>query len=60
MVMKETYIIPCMYVRVVTQELPLAVSGVTSNNGIGYGGVDEDGSHEADVKGNPYGESIFE
>ena len=49
-----------MYVRVVTQELPLAVSGVTSNNGIGYGGVDEDGSHEADVKGNPYGESIFE
>lgn len=48
--MKKTYIIPRMYAQVVVQELPLAGSGVTSNNGIGYGGVDESGSHEADVK----------
>ena len=29
-----------------------ASGGVTSNNGIGYGGVDEDGSLEADTKEN--------
>lgn len=28
----------------------ISASGVTSNNGIGYGGVDEDGSLEANTK----------
>ena len=44
-------------------EQMIAVSGVKSvNNGvdIGYGGVDEDGSLDAEVKANPYGESIFD
>ena len=44
-------------------EMMLAASGVKSvNNGvnIGYGGVDEDGTVEAEVKGNPFGDSIFE
>ena len=58
--MKKTYIIPNVCVQAVTQELPLTGSGVTSNNGIGYGGVDEDGSKEANVKENPYGNSIFD
>lgn len=44
-------------------ELMIAASGVKSvNNGvdIGYGGVDEDGSLDAEVKANPHGESIFD
>ena len=58
--MKKTYIIPNVCVHTVTQELPLTGSGVTSNSGIGYGGVDEDGTQEANVKENPYGNSIFD
>ena len=44
-------------------EMMLAASGVKSvNNGvnIGYGGVDEEGTVEAEVKGNPFGDSVFE
>ena len=44
-------------------EQMIAVSGVKSvNNGvnIGYGGVDEEGTVEAEVKGNPFGDSVFE
>ena len=41
-------------------ELPLAASGVTSGQGIGYGGVDEGGEKDPDVKGNPFGDSLFD
>ncbi len=58
--MKKIYIIPKLCVQAVAQELPIAGSGVTSNNGIGYGGVDEEGCMEANVKRNPYGDSIFD
>lgn len=52
--MKKTYIKPEMNVVRVHGEKMFAASGVKSvNNGvdIGYGGVDEGGSLEADVKG---------
>ena len=52
--MKKIYIQPVMNVVRVHGEQMIAVSGVKSvNNGvnIGYGGVDEEGSLEADVKG---------
>ena len=34
--------------------------GVTSNNGIEYGGVDEGGELDPSVKANPFGEELFE
>lgn len=52
--MKKTYIIPQVTVERVLGEQMLAVSGVKSISNdvnIGYGGVDEGGSLEADVKG---------
>lgn len=52
--MKKIYIQPVMNVVRVHGEQMIAVSGVKSvNNGvnIGYGGVDEGGALEADVKG---------
>jgi len=52
--MKKTYIIPQVTVEQVLGEQMLAVSGVKSISNdvnIGYGGVDEGGSLEADVKG---------
>ena len=61
--MKKTYIQPEMNVVQLDSELMIAASGVKSvNNGvdIGYGGVDEDGSLDAEVKANPHGESIFD
>ena len=61
--MKKTYIRPEMIAVRMCGEMMLAASGVKSvNNGvnIGYGGVDEDGTVEAEVKGNPFGDSIFE
>lgn len=58
--MKKTYFIPKLKIKRVQQESPLAVSGVVSNNGIGYGGVDTEGTREAEVKGNPFGGSIFD
>jgi hypothetical protein len=44
----------------IEQEQPLAASGVVSNNGIGFGGVDEGGNLDPEVKGNVFGESIFD
>lgn len=61
--MKKAYIKPETSVEYIFDEQMLAVSGVKSiNNGVNidYGGVDEDGDLEADVKGNPFGESIFD
>lgn len=52
--MKRTYIIPEMHVVPCLQSLPIAASGVTSNNGIGYGGVDEGGTLEPEVKENTF------
>lgn len=54
--MKKTYIIPETNVLFVSQEMPVASSPtVTGGNGIGYGGVDEQGEKEPSVK-----ESSFE
>ena len=52
--MKKRYIIPEMKVVRLHGETILSASGVTSNNGIGYGGVDVDGSLDADVKENNF------
>ncbi len=52
--MRKTYIRPEMIAVRVCGEMMLAASGVKSvNNGvnIGYGGVDEEGTVEAEVKG---------
>ena len=56
----KTYIIPCTSVMLIEQEQPLAASGVVSNNGIGFGGVDEGSNLDPEVKGNVFGESIFD
>ena len=48
--MKRLYFTPTLSSMQTIQELPLAASGVTSSNGIGYGGVDQDGSMEACIK----------
>ena len=58
--MKKTYIIPFAEVMLTEQEQPLATSGVVSNNGIGFGGVDEDGNLDAEVRGNIFGESSYD
>ena len=52
--MKKRYIIPETKVVLLHGETILSASGVTSNNGIGYGGVDVDGSLDADVKENNF------
>jgi len=48
--MKQAYIIPETCILIVDNEQPLAASGVTSDNGIGYGGVDTEGTQDPDVK----------
>lgn len=42
--MKKIYITPSIEVVDYSTETMMAASGVSSNNGIGFGGVDEDGS----------------
>lgn len=42
--MKTLYITPSVEILELSTENMIATSGVTSDNGIGYGGVDEDGS----------------
>lgn len=52
--MKKTYVQPEIIIEQLFDEQIIATSGVMSvNNGvnIGYGGIDEDGGLEADVKG---------
>lgn len=58
--MKKRYIIPETNVVRMYGETILSVSGVISNNGIDYGGVDEEGELDPEVKGNPFGDSIFD
>ena len=59
--MKKNYIQPATTLVLAQHGTPLAISGVGSSDlGIGYGGVDDDGSLDADVKANPFGDSIFE
>ena len=62
--MKKRYIIPETKVVRLHGETILSASGVVGkigdDEGIGFGGVDETGELDADVKGNPYGESIFD
>ena len=52
--MKKTYIIPEMSVLLMHHEMPIAASGVTGSNGIGYGGVDDQGQKDPDVKANTF------
>ena len=51
---KKTYIRPTATEEAVLTEQFLADSGVSSDNGIGFGGVDVDGSLDADVKENNF------
>lgn len=48
--MKKTYIIPETVVVHMLGENVIAVSGVQSDNGIGYGGTDEEGKKDPEVK----------
>ena len=48
--MKKRYVIPQIDIVRLQNESPLAASGVTANNNIGYGGVDEEGELEPSVK----------
>lgn len=48
--MKKTYIAPNTDVVEIESEMILAASGVYSNTGIGYGGVDTEGSKDAEAK----------
>ena len=43
---KKTYIVPAIAEEAVLTEQFLAVSGVSSDNGIGYGGVDTEGEKD--------------
>ena len=48
--MKKTYIAPNIVVMEIESEMILAASGVYSDTGIGYGGVDTEGSKDAEAK----------
>ena len=48
--MKKTYIAPNTVVVEIESEMILAASGVHSDKGIGYGGVDTEGSKDAEAK----------
>ncbi|MCI6460360.1 MAG: hypothetical protein MSA35_03190 [Prevotella sp.] len=48
--MKKTYIAPNTDVVQIESEMILSASGVSSDTGIGYGGVDTDGSMDAEAK----------
>lgn len=48
--MKKTYICPLIKQEKTECCAMLASSLISSDNGIGYGGVDEDGSHDPQVK----------
>ena len=48
--MKKTYIAPNTDVVEIESETILAASGVNSDTGIGYGGVDTEGSKDAEAK----------
>ena len=48
--MKKEYTAPAVEVLEHISEQMIAASGVEGNNGIGYGGVDEDGSMNAEAR----------
>ena len=48
--MKKTYIAPNTDVVQIESEMILAASGVYSHTDIGYGGVDTEGSKDAEAK----------
>ena len=48
--MKKIYIAPNTVVVEIESEMILAASGVYSNTGIGYGGVDTEGNKDAEAK----------
>lgn len=58
--MKKTYIIPHVNCYKILDEKPIAESGVSSNNGIDYGGVDEDGKLDPSVKDNSFADDFFD
>ena len=58
--MKKIYCIPSMQALQIQGEQVLAASGVTSNNGINWGGVDTDGELDPSVKANIFEENPFE
>ena len=47
--MKKTYIQPCME-EMQAEAAQMLAASVTGNNGIGYGGVDNDGSLNPETK----------
>ena len=58
--MKKTYIAPNTVVVEIESEMILAASGVHSDKGIGYGGVDTEGSMEAEAKSSGGCEDFWE
>ena len=59
--MKKTYIAPNTVVVDIESEMILAASGVySSDTGIGYGGVDTEGSMEAEAKSSGSCEDFWE
>jgi len=48
--MKRTYIAPATEVLECMTEQMIATSDVTSDNGLDYGGIDENGSMEAETR----------
>ena len=48
--MKKTYMSPLVKQEYAQASHMQASSGINSNNGIGYGGIDNDGSKEPSVK----------
>ena len=58
--MKKIYIAPNTVVVEIESEMILAASGVHSDTGIGYGGVDKDGSMDAEAKSTGNCEDFWE
>lgn len=48
--MKKVYMTPCMKQEMAEFCSMLAQSGVNSSNGIGYGGIDNNGNKDPEVK----------
>ena len=58
--MKKIYIAPNTVVVEIESEMILAASGVSSDTGIGYGGVDTEGSKDAEAKSSGSCEDFWE
>ena len=58
--MKKIYIDPNTVVVEIESEMILAASGVHSDKGIGYGGVDTEGSMDAEAKSSGSCEDFWE